>query len=97
MTAITPAIVTNLSKHFRRKERKGPKVVCKYCHGEIDPTPAKGINERRKKHLVECEKHDYDDTCITAALRDCAALQTFPFYDGGTGSSKIIQTLIVRM
>lgn len=96
MPPANPAPV-DLSKHFRRKERKGPKIMCKYCHGEIDPTPAKGINERRKRHLVECKKYDYDES-ITAALRDYAALQTCPLYDDdGNGLSKTIQTLIVLM
>ena len=96
MTAANPVAV-DLCKHFRRKERGGPKIVCKYCTCEIHPAPLKGINERRKQHLVECKKYDYNES-ITTALRDYVALQTFPPYDDShSGLSKIVQALMVLM
>jgi transcription initiation factor TFIIIB Brf1 subunit/transcription initiation factor TFIIB len=51
----TPPI--NPLKHFKAKNYKGRKIVCKHCGIEIDPAPYKGINGRRINHLEGCKKY----------------------------------------
>src|SRR5436305_10101811 len=55
----------DLSGHFRRKSRKEPKIICKYCSHEIDLNPRNGINRRRDDHLNGCEKYHATKANIT--------------------------------
>lgn len=52
-----PTITGDASKHFLRKDRKGPKIICKVCRKEIDLKPVRGINKRRRQHLDGCKNY----------------------------------------
>lgn len=80
-TVDTNTTPVDYSKHFKRKEHKGPKIICKYCKYEIDPKPRNNINGRRHTHLQECKKYPYKPDTFDLSDEDYSDIKLATKYD----------------